>query len=284
MPICIKPTLTIYEDYDRLNAKEVYFTDTGDKITVKLLHYPDMKPEDIDAKQKQFDSAVDCDDDDVFLKAIQKPKPDCSSGSDGDEEQQSSPEDDDPPKMMSTNRKHLNRKLSSDMSRKKSSSSMTRGARKSSTGSMNCTGSSTTAATNQPYVEYKITVDNKHGDDGGEGGMTDISRFQDPTKMMPSKPGCLRKQILSRRSPSPSLNTTTSLSPGYDQYQKSLLEVPMPRDYGDASSDDLSSEWDSDAPDSRRAKEPKVIKLFSIYISLCLPYRRLLESDVYMNM
>lgn len=29
----------------------------------------------------------------------------------------------------------------------------------------------------------------------------------------------------------------------------SLLEVPLPRDYGDASSDDLSSEWDSDVPD-----------------------------------
>ncbi|KDR18794.1 hypothetical protein L798_06475, partial [Zootermopsis nevadensis] len=40
------------------------------------------------------------------------------------------------------------------------------------------------------------------------------------------------------------------LSPGYEQYQKSLLEVPCPPDYGEASSDDLSSEWDSDAPDA----------------------------------
>jgi len=39
------------------------------------------------------------------------------------------------------------------------------------------------------------------------------------------------------------------LSPGYEQYQKSLLEVPWPADYGEASSDDLSSEWDSDVPD-----------------------------------
>lgn len=55
----------------------------------------------------------------------------------------------------------------------------------------------------------------------------------------------LRKHVLVRRSPSP------SMSPGYEQYQMALLEVPMPRDYGEASSDDLSSEWDSDAPDSR---------------------------------
>lgn len=42
------------------------------------------------------------------------------------------------------------------------------------------------------------------------------------------------------------------MSPGYEQYQMQLLEVPWPRgDYGDASSDDLSSEWDSDAPDSK---------------------------------
>lgn len=57
----------------------------------------------------------------------------------------------------------------------------------------------------------------------------------------------LRKHVLVRRSPSPS----ASLSPGYEQYQMALLEVPLPRDYAEASSDDLSSEWDSDAPDSR---------------------------------
>lgn len=56
----------------------------------------------------------------------------------------------------------------------------------------------------------------------------------------------LRKHVLVRRSPSPS-----TMSPGYEQYQMAFLEVPLPRDYGEASSDDLSSEWDSDAPDSR---------------------------------
>lgn len=40
-----------------------------------------------------------------------------------------------------------------------------------------------------------------------------------------------------------------SLSPGYDQMKISLLEVPWNEDYTEASSDDLSSEWDSDVPD-----------------------------------
>lgn len=43
---------------------------------------------------------------------------------------------------------------------------------------------------------------------------------------------------------------STTVAPGYEQYQKSLLEVPWPHaEYGEASSDDLSSEWDSDVPE-----------------------------------
>ena len=53
------------------------------------------------------------------------------------------------------------------------------------------------------------------------------------------------------------------ISEGYDQYLKQyLLQVPMPKDYGEPSSDDLSSEWDSDVPDSKtneaNNKESKV--------------------------
>ncbi|XP_052128140.1 uncharacterized protein LOC127750473 [Frankliniella occidentalis] len=44
------------------------------------------------------------------------------------------------------------------------------------------------------------------------------------------------------RSPSPS---PWLLSPGYEQYRQSL-SVPAALEYGEASSDDLSSEWDSD--------------------------------------
>lgn len=84
----------------------------------------------------------------------------------------------------------------------------------------------------------------------------------------------LRKQLLVRRSPSPSVHHrnnmpnkmplvrhfSVGLSPGYAQYQMDLLEVPMPRDYGDASSDDLSSEWDSDVQETQT---PKVFIIFT---------------------
>jgi hypothetical protein len=52
-----------------------------------------------------------------------------------------------------------------------------------------------------------------------------------------------------------------TLSPGYDQIKSSLLEVPWSEDYTEASSDDLSSEWDSDVPESPRPVQ-KVMKLF----------------------
>lgn len=53
------------------------------------------------------------------------------------------------------------------------------------------------------------------------------------------------------------------ISDGYDQYLKQyLLQVPMPKDYGEPSSDDLSSEWDSDVADNKingtNCKESKV--------------------------
>lgn len=53
-----------------------------------------------------------------------------------------------------------------------------------------------------------------------------------------------------RRSPSPFRRSPSPMAGyGYELYQKSLLEVPFIPEYGDASSDDLSSEWDSDVPD-----------------------------------
>lgn len=53
------------------------------------------------------------------------------------------------------------------------------------------------------------------------------------------------------------------ISDGYDQYLKQyLLQVPMPLDYGEPSSDDLSSEWDSDHTENKSTeannKESKV--------------------------
>lgn len=53
-----------------------------------------------------------------------------------------------------------------------------------------------------------------------------------------------------RKSPSPFRRSPSPMAGyGYEVYQRSLLEVPFIPEYGDASSDDLSSEWDSDVPD-----------------------------------
>ncbi|CAH0561129.1 unnamed protein product [Brassicogethes aeneus] len=68
------------------------------------------------------------------------------------------------------------------------------------------------------------------------------------------------------RTPSPSSPNSRrgSMTYGYEQYQKSLLEVPLSNDYGDASSDDLSSEWDSDVPETKTSKPSGWRKLRNI--------------------
>ncbi|CAH2982858.1 unnamed protein product [Chilo suppressalis] len=53
-------------------------------------------------------------------------------------------------------------------------------------------------------------------------------------------------------SPLPPEYGPQSMSPGYDQMKSSLLEVPWNEDFTEASSDDLSSEWDSDVPEPPR--------------------------------
>ena len=55
-----------------------------------------------------------------------------------------------------------------------------------------------------------------------------------------------------------SRRASTSSPSGYDLYWKDLLEVPPSFDYADPSSDDLSSEWESDANDLGRAQKTKV--------------------------
>lgn len=77
----------------------------------------------------------------------------------------------------------------------------------------------------------------------------------------------LRKQLIARRTPSPShyhkyILNSPNLCPGYAQYQMSFLSVPLPKDYGDASSDDLSSEWDSDVAEPQRSPKVFIFLLF----------------------
>lgn len=70
----------------------------------------------------------------------------------------------------------------------------------------------------------------------------------------------------------------TTVAPGYEQYQKSLLEVPWPHaEYGEASSDDLSSEWDSDVPEpppnSKVNQYLTSVIIITIIIAIMLPLR-----------
>jgi hypothetical protein len=71
------------------------------------------------------------------------------------------------------------------------------------------------------------------------------------------------------------------LSPGYEQYQKSLLEVPWPADYGEASSDDLSSEWDSDVPDGPPPPPSKVVVVSYTSRVCSLHYVRLAKNVLF---
>lgn len=72
-----------------------------------------------------------------------------------------------------------------------------------------------------------------------------------------------------KHKPHRKISPNGKISDGYDQYLKQyLLQVPMPKDYGEPSSDDLSSEWDSDVPDIKnneaKNKESKVSFLLKI--------------------
>ncbi|KAL3267455.1 hypothetical protein HHI36_011579 [Cryptolaemus montrouzieri] len=74
-----------------------------------------------------------------------------------------------------------------------------------------------------------------------------------PSPSTPGSSGTFDWSPRTRRRGSPSSRRGSACS-GYEQYQRSLLEVPMVMDYGDASSDDLSSEWDSDVSEVPRTK------------------------------
>lgn len=74
-----------------------------------------------------------------------------------------------------------------------------------------------------------------------------------------------------RRSASPGSRRGSSATPtGYEMYQKSLLEVPVILDYGDASSDDLSSEWDSDAPEAPPQQKVRSALVFMLMARLLI--------------
>lgn len=220
MPICTLPTVRIYEDFDKISAKEVYFTEAGDKITVKLLHFPNLSPEEQEHLQNMSDSDM--------------------SGGPG------VPLED----RQKARKKSTGRKLSTEQRR--SSGNLRRNSKEDVSGDAQSVVSRV-----HPYNHYNSHYHHHHMHHSHHthGHHHSYHQMRTPMVQHPSgdasssssSPGTPLRYRL-HRSPSPRLGSS-SLCPGYEQYQMSLLEVPLPRDYGDASSDDLSSEWDSDVPD-----------------------------------
>ncbi|XP_030382398.1 inositol-trisphosphate 3-kinase A isoform X1 [Scaptodrosophila lebanonensis] len=232
------PEVRIYEDFDRMSAKEVYYNEAGKKVTVKLLHFPDVPPEDI--AKLRFD-----DDDD-------------------NEE-----EDDDEEELDSDAGRHAHSNESGSMVDASKTDADSEDAESEAEEVEGATGGATSAPnpTSKKLFRRKLSGNNMqtrkcslafaqaHGIKqrfpekklsmpiisitGGSGGGSEHTSLAGGRR--------LSQQHAPRRTHSP---MGQSLCPGYIQYSKSLLEVPMPRDYGYASSDDLSSEWDSDVSTS----------------------------------
>ncbi|XP_021706254.1 inositol-trisphosphate 3-kinase A isoform X2 [Aedes aegypti] len=213
MPICTLPTVRIYEDFDKISAKEVYFTEAGDKITVKLLHFPNLSPEEQEHLQNMSDSDV--------------------SGGGGPglplEERQKA------------RKKSTGRKLSAEQRR--SSGNLRRNSKEDISGDVHGVASRV-----HPYHHYGHHHHHYNHHHSHHQVRTPLVQHPSGDSSSGSSTPATPLRYRLHRSPSPRLGSS-SLCPGYEQYQMSLLEVPLPRDYGDASSDDLSSEWDSDVPD-----------------------------------
>ncbi|XP_014089709.2 inositol-trisphosphate 3-kinase A isoform X2 [Bactrocera oleae] len=274
MSLCAYPQVRIYEDFDKMSAKEVYYNEAGNKVTVKLLHFPDVPPEEVD--NMKFDD--DADYAEEAVEAVEMQHINCKqccihkdvvavsstllNGLPHVKSTQAAAEDVDPaeaedndaeedeldetarsydetaereadelsrphspalPMPIHTPPQHLQQHSHSVPTKKIF--------RKKSTG-------------NQAHArKCSLAFAQAHG----------LPTSVPPTIMVPPRApasnelrGCAwrRHLQLQRRSPSPQQN----LCPGYTQYSMSFLEVPLPRDYGYASSDDLSSEWDSDVP------------------------------------
>uniref|UniRef100_A0A182NMU1 Kinase n=1 Tax=Anopheles dirus TaxID=7168 RepID=A0A182NMU1_9DIPT len=283
MPICTLPTVTIYEDFDKLSAKEVYFTESGDKVTVKLLHFPNLSPEEQDHLKNMSDSGDEH-----------------GAGASGAVMAGASGE-----AIPRSRKKSFTRKLSNDA---RKFSALTNRKNSKDADLPILAGASTTALTQQiggqhhhhhhhyhhhhhqyqhqqqqqqqqqhpqhqnsgPYPQhYQQLMQQRHrAHSSSHSHSSHYYQSQLPILQHPAGEagfdgrsehvgggGSLRHRMGANRSPSPRQSAT--LCPGYEQYQMSLLEVPMPRDYGDASSDDLSSEWDSDVPDVRHESGAK---------------------------
>lgn len=108
-----------------------------------------------------------------------------------------------------------------------------------------------------PCVFDKLDIQNEHNCDDNllpsRSPSPDV--YNTPKRRSPSP---FRRSISPINRGDGSRRASTTTPTGYELYQKSLLEVPMSLDYGDASSDDLSSEWDSDVPETTHVLSNKV--------------------------
>ncbi|XP_033254581.1 uncharacterized protein LOC108155578 isoform X2 [Drosophila miranda] len=258
------PQVRIYEDFDRMSAKEVYYNEAGKKVTVKLLHFPDMSPEDI-AKLRFDDEENDDDDDEDDAEDSDAPKK-AAADSDADAGSEAETNNGHPEAHTAggtsssgttttgapsaTVKKLFRRKLSgNNMQSRKCSLAFAqahgirqRAEKKLSMPTISITANSGDHVAHNVNLNLNLAGSRKLSQQhslplGGSGSGSGS----------PTSPTGLGLGLGPRRSHSP---LGQSLCPGYIQYSKSLLEVPMPRDYGYASSDDLSSEWDSDVSTS----------------------------------
>ncbi|XP_039154021.1 inositol-trisphosphate 3-kinase A isoform X2 [Drosophila simulans] len=255
------PQVRIYEDFDRMSAKEVYYNEAGKKVTVKLLHFPDVPPEEI--SKLKFDD--DDDDDDEEEEDGNGDENENGDDDDGEDKGEEADEDSDSGRrptsadsedagqksetsggasnataLPSSSKKIFRRKLSgNNMQPRKCSLAFAQahGIRQRAEKKLSMPTISITANSGE-HVAHNCGLRLNLGRKLSQQHSLPLGSPTSPAS--PTSPG-------PRRSHSP---LGQSLCPGYIQYSKSLLEVPMPRDYGYASSDDLSSEWDSDVSTS----------------------------------
>lgn len=231
MPICTLPTVRIYEDFDKISAKEVYFTDTGDKITVKLLHFPDLSPEEQTQLQTMYDSEEEEGSGTSSTTTV--------TGNSASLVEES---------RFRSRKKSTGRKFT--IEQRRSSGALRKNSKEDVTSSEQTSPAPVTTSVRVQHHHHPY-----HHHSHQQLYRTPVVQHPPNDHVINGTGSSLRHgRLQNHRSPSPrqqNQQQSASLCPGYEQYQMSLLEVPMPWDYGDASSDDLSSEWDSDVPDVR---------------------------------
>lgn len=110
-----------------------------------------------------------------------------------------------------------------------------------------------------PQCNNRLSPRSARKRDSRRNSKTDL-KDESPTKDTLGPKPCNCEDCRSS-SPLPPGYGPETLSPGYDQMKSSLLNAPWNEDYTEASSDDLSSEWDSDVPEPPPPTQ-KVIRLF----------------------